>query len=45
MKMSPKSNIFKYTIGQYCWNYSIAKCFDSEGMNEFIYPEINGFSE
>ena len=38
-----KSKIFKYTINQYCWNYSMAKYFDSEGMNEFIYPVINGF--
>jgi len=43
LKTSPKSNIFKYTVSQYCWNYSMAKCFDSEGMNEFIYPVINGF--
>ena len=43
MKITPKSNIFKFTISQYCWNYSMAKCFDSEGMNEFIYPVINGF--
>ena len=39
----PKSHIFKYTVSQYCWNYSMAKCFDSEGMNEYIYPVINGF--
>ena len=39
----PKSHIFKYTVSQYCWNYSMAKCFDSEGMNEFVYPVINGF--
>ena len=38
-----KSNIFKYTVSQYCWNYSMAKCFDSKGMNEFIFPVINGF--
>ena len=43
MKTTPKSNIFKYTISQYCWNYSMAKRFDSEGMDEFIYPVINGF--
>ena len=43
MKTNPKSNIFKYTISQYCWNYSMAKRFDSEGMDEFIYPVINGF--
>ena len=43
MDIVPKSHIFKYTVSQYCWNYSIAKCFDSEGMNEFIYPVINGF--
>ena len=39
----PKSHIFKYTINHFCWNYSIAKCFDSDGMNEFIFPVINGF--
>ena len=39
----PKSHIFKYTVSQYCWNYSMAKCLDSEGMNEYIYPVINGF--
>ena len=38
-----KSHLFKYIINQYCWNYSMAKCFDSEGMNEYIYPVINGF--
>ena len=43
MKTTPKSNIFKYTISQYCWNYSMAKRLDSEGMDEFIYPVINGF--
>ena len=39
----PKSHIFKYTINHFCWNYSIAKCFDSDGMNEFVFPVINGF--
>ena len=39
----PKSQIFKYTINQYCWNYSMAKCFDYEGMDNFVYPVINGF--
>ena len=39
----PKSHIFKYTVNQFCWNYSMAKCFDSEGMEEYIYPVINGF--
>ena len=43
MATEPKSHIFKYTINHFCWNYSIAKCFDSEGMNEFIFPVINGF--
>ena len=38
-----KSHIFKYTINQYCWNFSMAKCFDLEGINEYIYPVINGF--
>ena len=28
-----KSKIFKYTINQYCWNYSMTKYFDLEGMN------------
>ena len=28
-----KSKIFKYTINQYCLNYSMAKYFDSERMN------------
>ena len=37
------SHIFKYTINHFCWNYSIAKCFDKEGMDEFIFPVINGF--
>ena len=41
--IQPKSHIFKYTINHFCWNYSIAKCFDSDGMNEFIFPVINGF--
>ena len=39
----PKSHIFKYTVNHFCWNYSMAKCFDSEGMDEYIYPVINGF--
>ena len=43
IETEPKSHIFKYTINQYCWNYSMAKCFDKEGMNEYIYPVINGF--
>ena len=43
MDTIPKSHIFKYTVSQYCWNYSMAKIFDSEGMNEYIYPVINGF--
>ena len=43
MGTEKKSNIFKYTVSQYCWNYSMAKCFDSKGMNEFIFPVINGF--
>ena len=43
MSNQPRSNIFKYTVNHFCWNYSIAKCFDSEGMNEFIFPVINGF--
>ena len=43
MTTEPKSHIFKYTINHFCWNYSIAKCLDSEGMNEFIFPVINGF--
>ena len=43
MATEPKSHIFKYTINHFCWNYSIAKCLDSEGMNEFIFPVINGF--
>ena len=41
--ISPTSYIFPYTVNQYCWNYSIGKFFDSIGMNEFIYPVINGF--
>ena len=43
MDTIPKSHIFKYTVSQYCWNYSMAKIFDSEGMNDYIYPVINGF--
>ena len=43
IETEPKSHIFKYTVNQYCWNYSMAKYFDSEGMNEYIYPVINGF--
>ena len=43
MDTIPKSHIFKYTVNQYCWNYSMAKIFDSEGMNDYIYPVINGF--
>ena len=43
MDSEPKSHIFKYTVNQYCWNYVMGKNFDFEGMNEFVYPVINGF--
>ena len=35
--------IFKNSINKYCWNYLIGKFFDIEGMENFIYPVINGF--
>ena len=37
------SFIFTNSINNYCWNYSIGKCFDTKGMNNFIFPIINGF--
>ena len=37
------SFIFPNTINKYCWNYSMGKYFDSKGMNNFIFPIINGF--
>ena len=37
------SFIFKNSIIQYCWNYSIGKYFDIEGLDTFIFPIINGF--
>ena len=38
-----KSFIFRNTIIKYCWNYSIGKYFDIDGMSPFIFPVINGF--
>ena len=37
------SFIFKNSIIKYCWNYSIGKYFDIDGMYDFIHPVINGF--
>lgn len=37
------SVIFPYTVNEYCWNYCIADVLDKEGMNEFVFPIINGF--
>ena len=37
------SFVFNNTINKYCWNYSIGKYFDIEGMSPFIHPIINGF--
>ena len=37
------SYIFTNSINNYCWNYSIGKYFDTKGMNNFIFPLINGF--
>ena len=37
------SFIFPNTIIKYCWNFSIGNYFDSKGMNNFIFPIINGF--
>ena len=37
------SFIFKNSINKFCWNYSIGKYFDAKGMENFIYPVINGF--
>lgn len=40
-----KSFVFKNTIKKYCWNYSLGKYFDVDGMSPFIFPVINGFIE
>ena len=37
------SYIFPFSIVSFVWNYSIAKPFDFKGMNNFIYPVINGY--
>ena len=37
------SFIFTNSIIKYCWNYELARFFDIEGMNDFIFPIINGF--
>ena len=37
------SFIFTNSIIKYCWNYELARYFDIEGMNDFIFPVINGF--
>ena len=37
------SFIFPNSIVKYCWNYSIGKYFNIKGMNDFVYPIINGF--
>jgi hypothetical protein len=42
-KIIPSSYIFPYTISYFAWNYSIAKIFDSKGMENFIFPVINGY--
>jgi len=41
--MNINSYIFPYSIVPFVWNYSIAKIFDFKGMNNFIYPVINGY--
>ena len=41
--MNLNSYIFPYSIAPFVWNYSIAKIFDFKGMNNFIYPVINGY--
>ena len=42
-KEKNNSNIFPNTITYFAWNYSLGKILDYEGMNEFIFPIINGF--
>ena len=42
-KEKNNSNIFTNTIQYFSWNYSLGKIFDYKGMEEFIYPIINGF--
>ena len=37
------SFIFANSIIKYCWNCELARFFDIEGMNDFIFPVINGF--
>ena len=37
------SFIFKNSITKYCWNKSLGALFDIEGMNNFVFPIINGF--
>ena len=37
------SFIFTNSIIKYCWNYELTRFFDIEGMNDFIFPVINGF--
>ena len=39
------SFIFSYSMLKYCWNHSIGKYFNTKGLNNFIYPIINGFIE
>ena len=43
---SLESNIFNFSNINYCWNYYLAKNFIKEthdGLNNFIFPIINGF--
>ena len=42
-RVKKDSFIFQNTITKYCWNYSLGKYFDVKGMNNFIFPIINGF--
>jgi hypothetical protein len=42
-KEKNNSNIFPNTITYFAWNYSLGKIFDYKGMEEFIFPIINGF--
>ena len=42
-RVKKDSFIFQNTIPKYCWNYSLGKYFDVKGMNNFIFPIINGF--
>ena len=42
-KPKKDSYVFSRTVPHFCWNYHIAKKFDFKGLNEFVFPVINGF--